>query len=162
MVLLSGIEPPTSSLPMTCSTPELRQRVVAKRLLRFRGHTVIGDVHLGDWGLQMGHLITELQDEEPELPYFDESYSGDYPSQSPVSMTDLARLYPAASNKAKADPARMERSRLATAELQAGRAGYRALLDHFITVSIAALKTMWSFCMGTVCAYPDKCIFSCD
>lgn len=121
----------------------LRSAVIGeaiKRLLRYQGHTVIGDVHLGDWGLQMGHLITELYDERPELDYFDAEKTDGFPEQSPVTMDDLARLYPAASNKAKSDPVRMERSRKATAELQAGRAGYRALLDHFITVSIAALK----------------------
>jgi len=121
----------------------LRSAVIGeclKRLLRFQGHKVIGDVHLGDWGLQMGHLITELNDEKPDLPYFDANQIDNFPKESPVTMDDLARLYPAASNKAKSDPVRMERSRVATAELQTGRAGYRALLDHFITVSIAALK----------------------
>ena len=121
----------------------LRSAVIGeaiKRLLRFRGHNVIGDVHLGDWGLQMGHLITELEDEQPALPYFDADKTDGYPPAPPVTMDDLARLYPAASNKAKADDARMERSRVATAELQAGRAGYRALLEHFVAVSIEALK----------------------
>ena len=121
----------------------LRSAVIGeclKRLLRFQGQTVIGDVHLGDWGLQMGHLITELQDEQPSLPYFDVSKTSGFPEVSPVTMDDLARLYPAASNKAKSDEARMERSRLATAELQAGREGYRALLGHFIAESIKALK----------------------
>ena len=111
-----------------------------KRILRAQGHTVIGDVHMGDWGLQMGHLISELAEEQPDLPYFDEAFTGDYPADSPVSMDDLARLYPQASNKAKADKDRMEASRVATAQLQAGRRGYRALLDHFINVSVAALK----------------------
>ena len=121
----------------------LRSAVIGeclKRLLRFQGHKVIGDVHLGDWGLQMGHLITELNEEQPDLPFFDSSINEGFPVASPVTMDDLARLYPAASNKAKSDSERMERSRVATAELQSGRAGYRALLDHFITVSIAALK----------------------
>lgn len=121
----------------------LRSAVIGealKRLMRARGHTVIGDAHLGDWGLQMGHLISELAIEQPDLVYFDEFYGDDYPETPPVTMEDLARLYPKASNAAKADPERMEQSRVATAELQAGRAGYRALLDHFIAVSIAALK----------------------
>ena len=111
-----------------------------KRILRAQGHNVIGDVHMGDWGLQMGHLISELAEEQPDLPYFDEAYEGDYPLEPPVTMDDLARLYPQASNKAKADADRMEDSRVATAQLQAGRRGYRALLDHFINVSVAALK----------------------
>jgi len=121
----------------------LRSAVIGealKRILRAQGHKVIGDVHMGDWGLQMGHLISELAEEQPDLPYFDEDFSSDYPSTSPVTMDDLARLYPAASNKAKSDKDRMEVSRVATAQLQAGRRGYRALLDHFIDVSVAALK----------------------
>ena len=121
----------------------LRSAVIGealKRLMRARGHTVIGDAHLGDWGLQMGHLISELAIEQPSLVYFDPVYEENYPDTSPVTMDDLARLYPQASNAAKNDEDRMEMSRLATAELQAGRPGYRALLDHFIAVSIAALK----------------------
>ena len=121
----------------------LRSAVIGeaiKRILRAQGHEVIGDVHMGDWGLQMGHLISELAEEQPSLPYFDKAHEGDYPSEPPVTMNDLARLYPQASNKAEADEARMDVSRIATAELQAGRRGYRALLDHFIDVSVAALK----------------------
>ncbi len=121
----------------------LRSAVIGealKRLLRFRGHEVIGDVHLGDWGLQMGHLISELEDEQPDLVYFDADVTNGYPSDSPVTMDDMARMYPAASAKAKEDEARMKRSQVATAELQAGRPGYRALLDHFISISIEYLK----------------------
>lgn len=121
----------------------LRSAVIGealKRLFRFRGHEVIGDVHLGDWGLQMGHLISELEDEQPDLVYFDADVADDFPGESPVTMDDMARMYPAASAKAKSDEARMKRSQVATAELQSGRAGYRALLDHFINVSIAYLK----------------------
>ncbi len=121
----------------------LRSAVIGesiKRLLRVQGHTVIGDVHMGDWGLQMGHLISELELEKPDLPYFDATKSSDYPENSPVTMNDLARLYPQASNAAKDDKDRMEKSRVATAELQTGRPGYKALLDHFIDVSVAALK----------------------
>ncbi len=121
----------------------LRSAVIGeavKRIFRARGHEVLGDIHMGDWGLQMGHLVSELQSEQPDLPYFDPDFTGEYPSEPPVTMADLSRLYPAASNAAKSDPERMERSRVATAELQQGRRGYRALLDHFIDVSIAALK----------------------
>ncbi len=121
----------------------LRSAVIGealKRLLRFCGHTVIGDVHLGDWGLQMGHLISELEYEQPGLVYFDAGVTDGYPDQSPVTMDDMERLYPEASRKSKADPERLKLSQIATAQLQAGRPGYRALLDHFITVSIAYLK----------------------
>ncbi|WP_291077113.1 arginine--tRNA ligase [Hyphomonas sp.] len=115
------------------------------RLLRFLGDKVTGDTHLGDWGLQMGHLVTELYDEQPDLIYFDEAFEGPYPKEPPVTIDDLARLYPAASAKAKADAARNERSQNAVAELQAGRPGYRALLRHFIDVSVAALKVDYEF-----------------
>ena len=115
------------------------------RLLRFLGDKVTGDTHLGDWGLQMGHLVTELYDEQPDLIYFDESFEGPYPEEPPVTIDDLARLYPAASAKAKADAARNERSQKAVAELQAGRPGYRALLRHFINVSVEALKIDYEF-----------------
>ena len=121
----------------------LRSAVIGealKRLFRFRGHEVIGDVHLGDWGLQMGHLISELAEEQPDLIYFDANVTDGYPDGSPVSMDDMARMYPAASAKAKEDPERLKTSQIATAELQAGRPGYRALLDHFIAVSIEYLK----------------------
>lgn len=111
-----------------------------QRLFAFRGDAVISDIHLGDWGLQMGQLITELEEERPDLPYFDADFTGPYPDEPPVTIADLSRLYPQASAKGKADPERQERSRRATAELQAGRPGYRALLAHFIAVSIAALK----------------------
>lgn len=126
----------------------LRSAVIGdtlQRMLRFLGDTVISDVHLGDWGLQMGHLVTELEDEQPGLIYFDAGYTGPYPRESPVSIEDLGRLYPQASNKAKADEARNERSQRAVAEMQAGRAGYRALLRHFIDVSVEALKIDYGF-----------------
>jgi arginyl-tRNA synthetase len=126
----------------------LRSAVIGdtlQRLLRFLGDTVVSDVHLGDWGLQMGHLVTELEDEQPGLVYFDAGFTGPYPAQSPVTIEDLGRLYPQASNKAKADEARNERSQKAVAEMQAGRAGYRALLRHFIDVSVEALKVDYGF-----------------
>lgn len=126
----------------------LRSAVIGdtlQRMLRFLGDTVISDVHLGDWGLQMGHLVTELEDEQPGLVYFDAGFTGPYPAEPPVTIEDLGRLYPQASNKAKADPARNERSQRAVAALQAGRPGYRALLRHFIDVSVAALKVDYGF-----------------
>jgi arginyl-tRNA synthetase len=126
----------------------LRSAVIGdtlRRLLTFLGDDVTGDVHLGDWGLQMGHLVTELQDEQPDLIYFDADFTGPYLEEPPVTIDDLARMYPAASAKAKDDPARLERSQKAVAELQAGRPGYRALLKHFINVSVAALKIDYEF-----------------
>lgn len=111
-----------------------------KRIARFEGHTVIGDVHLGDWGLQMGQIITELKCRQPGLPYFDETYAGPYPTEPPFSISDLEEIYPCASGKSKTDPAYKEAAQRATAELQAGRPGYRALWEHIIAVSVSDLK----------------------
>ena len=115
-----------------------------KRVGRLLGHDVIGDIHLGDWGLQMGMLIAELERRQPELPYFD-SNATVFPAESPVTIEDLQQLYPEANARAKQDPEAMEAARLATAELQAGRAGYRALWRHFVDVSVRELRAdFWS------------------
>jgi len=111
-----------------------------KRLARFVGHDALGDVHLGDWGLPMGMLITEVAARRPDLPYFGADAEGPFPADSPVSMDDLEALYPAAAAACREDPARLEAARRATAELQAGRPGYVALWRHFVDVSIAGLK----------------------
>jgi arginyl-tRNA synthetase len=121
----------------------LRSTVIGdslQRLFRFMGDAVISDVHLGDWGLQMGQLINEVKLEQPGLPYFDASFTGPYPEQSPVSMDDLGRLYPVASAKSKSDEARRDEDRKATQELQSGRPGYRALWRHFCNVTRVGLE----------------------
>ena len=110
-----------------------------KRIFRFMGDEVMGDAHFGDWGYQMGLLITAVSDEQPDLPYFDEAFTGDYPVEAPVTLEDLERLYPYASNKGKENEAYRNRAKGATRELQQGRRGYRALWLHFVTVSREAL-----------------------
>ncbi len=115
-----------------------------KRLFRFRGDQVWGDAHFGDWGFQMGLLIATLSIEHPQLPYFDENFYGEYPKESPVTLADLERIYPEAAAKAKTDETYRNIARRATAELQAGRAGYRALWQHFVNVSREALKREFS------------------
>ena len=111
-----------------------------QRLQRRLGHTVLSDVHLGDWGTQMGMLIEAVKEEQPGLPYFDEAQKGRYPSESPVSLDDLERLYPAMSARCKEDAALAEKARLAVRDLQAGRPGYYALWRHFVDESIKALR----------------------
>ena len=106
-----------------------------QRLFRANGWTVVSDVHLGDWGLQMGQLISEIELEGIAPVYFDANFTGPYPDASPVTMDELETLYPRASAACKADPARLEAARRATVELQAGRPGYRALWRHFVKVS---------------------------
>ena len=121
----------------------LRSAVIGesiKRICRYNGHRVIGDVHLGDWGLQMGLIITELRERQPELVYFDEAYEGEYPAEAPFTVSELEEIYPAASGKSKADPDYKEAALQATLELQRGRRGYRALWRHIMDVSVADLK----------------------
>ena len=110
-----------------------------KRLFRFRGDTVWGDAHFGDWGFQMGLLIVAAGDEGRADAFLAEG-EGPFPSESPVALEDLERLYPLAAAKAKEDPDFRDRARKATAELQAGRPGYRALWSHFVAVSRTALE----------------------
>lgn len=110
-----------------------------KRLFRLRGDEVIGDAHFGDWGFQMGLLITACGDEGLADAFMVEG-DGPFPAETPVTLADLDRLYPQAAGKAKEDPAFRDRARKATAELQGGRPGYRALWQHFVAVSREALK----------------------
>ena len=125
----------------------LRSAVIGesiKRINRYKGHRVIGDVHLGDWGLQMGLIITELKARKPELPYFDESFTGEYPQEAPFTVSELEEIYPTASGKSKEDPAYKEAALEATLRLQSGDRGYRALWKHIIAVSVADLKKNYS------------------
>ena len=110
-----------------------------KRLYKYLGYNAIGDVHLGDWGLQMGLIIAELSERQPELPYFDPNFEGEYPKEAPFTVTDLEEIYPTASAK-KADPEFSHKAHQATLELQQGRRGYRALWRHIMNVSVADLK----------------------
>ena len=111
-----------------------------KRIGKFMGHNVIGDVHLGDWGLQMGLIITELTLRRPELVYFDDSYTGAYPAEAPFTISELEEIYPTASKKSKEDEAYKEAAMQATFELQHGKRGYQALLKHILNVSVTDLK----------------------
>lgn len=115
-----------------------------KRMGRFLGHHMIGDVHLGDWGLQMGLIIEELRDRKQELVYFDESFQGEYPSEAPFTISELEEIYPAASAKSKEDEAFKERAHQATLKLQKGYAPFRAIWKHIMEVSVADLKKNYS------------------
>jgi len=113
-----------------------------KRLHVFMGYNAIGDIHLGDWGLQMGLIIAELQERQPKLPYFDPDFTGEYPAESPFTLTELEEIYPTASKK-KSDPVFAEKAHTATFELQQGRRGYRAIWDHIMGVSLPDLHRIY-------------------
>lgn len=111
-----------------------------KRILRFSGHQVIGDVHLGDWGLQMGMIISDIEARHPELPYFDDQHTGSYPATPPFRLTDLEEIYPRVSQAAKQDEAVYAAAKQATVQLQQKKPGYMALWKHIVAVSLADIK----------------------
>ena len=114
-----------------------------KRLYKFFGYNAIGDIHLGDWGLQMGLIITELQERQPDLCYFDPDYTGEYPAEPPFTLAELEEIYPAASAKKKVDEAFAEKAHVATFELQSGRPGYRAIWQHIMKLSVADMTRIY-------------------
>lgn len=125
----------------------LRSAVIGesiKRINRYVGHEVIGDVHLGDWGLQMGLVIMGLKERKPDLIYFDESYEGEYPTEAPFTISELEEIYPASSAKSKEDPEYKAKAMEATYKLQSGVRGYRALWKQILNVSVADLKKNYS------------------
>lgn len=111
-----------------------------KRISRYAGHKVIGDVHLGDWGMPMGQIITELKERKPELPYFDDSFEGEYPEEAPFTISELEEIYPTASGKCKTDEEYKKKALQNTKDLQDGKKGYRALWQQVLKVSVADLK----------------------
>lgn len=121
----------------------LRSSVIGqclKQLLRFTGSEVLGDIHMGDWGTQMGMLIIAIQERYPDLPYFNPDFEGLYPAESPVTLQDLDVIYPDISGRCKNNPELAEKARIATFELQSGRKGYRALWQHFVNISLKDIK----------------------
>ena len=115
-----------------------------KRLYKFFGFNTIGDIHLGDWGLQMGLIIAELQERKPDLPYFDPDFTGDYPEEAPFTISELEEIYPAASAKKKVDEEFAEKAHTATYELQNGRRGYRAIWQHIMKLSVADMTRIYN------------------
>ena len=114
-----------------------------KRIHKFMGYRTIGDIHLGDWGLQMGLIIAELRDRQPDLCYFDPDYTGEYPAEAPFTISQLEEIYPAASARKKEDEAFADRAHTATFELQQGRRGYRAIWEHIMKLSVADMTRIY-------------------
>lgn len=152
-----GLEPPAKSKKVVIDyggpnvakplhIGHLRSAIIGesiKRIMRFMGDEVLGDVHLGDWGLQIGLVFTELKRRQPDLPYFDEEFEGDYPEEAPFTMSDLEEIYPYASSYSKEHEEYLKEAQQAVAKLQAGDRGCRALWKHIMTVSSADLKRVY-------------------
>ena len=114
-----------------------------KRLANLLGVKTLADAHLGDWGRPIGLVMLELKKRQPNLPYFDDSFKGEYPDISPVTNDDLMELYPTASNRAKEDEEYMEEAREITAKFQSGDRGLMALWHHIMNVSKADIKRIY-------------------
>lgn len=114
-----------------------------KRLYKFFGYDTVGDIHLGDWGLPMGLIVAGLQEQQPELCYFDPDYTGEYPTEPPFTISELEKIYPEASARKKVDPEFAEKAHIATYELQNGRPGYRAIWRHIMNVSLADIRKIY-------------------
>ena len=131
----------------TLHVGHLRSAIIGesvKRILRYAGNEVIGDAHLGDWGLQMGLIITELKERKPDLVYFDHEYTGEYPKEAPFTISELEEIYPCASGKAKVDEEFAKRAHDATVMLQNKDRGYTAIWNHILKVSIEDLQKNYS------------------
>ena len=111
-----------------------------KRICKYVGNNTLGDVHLGDWGLQMGMVILGIKREKPELVYFDENFVGEYPKDSPVTISDLERIYPSISKETKENEKTLKEAKDITYALQHGHKGYFALWKHIVDTSIKDLK----------------------
>lgn len=114
-----------------------------KRIFRYMGNNVIGDAHLGDWGLQMGLVIAGLKKRNPDLVYFDDNYTGEYPKEAPFTITELEKIYPEASEYSKSNPEFKEEAKNITYLLQNGHKGYTAIWNHMLDVSVSDLKKVY-------------------
>lgn len=114
-----------------------------KRLSKELNCEVISDIHLGDWGRPMGLIMLELKEKHPDWVYFDENYEGEYPSECPISNSDLEKMYPVASNKAKEDEEYLEEARNITTKLQQKQKGYYELWKQIVKISTSEIKHLY-------------------
>ena len=115
-----------------------------KRLARLLGHDVLGDAHLGDYGRPLGLVVLEIKKMYPELPFFDENYTGDFSEvELPITNEDLEKIYPLASIKAKEDESYLEEGRDVTAKIQSKVRGYYDLWKKVIEISKADIKEVY-------------------
>ena len=121
----------------------LRSAVIGealKRLVRATGRKTISDVHLGDWGLQMGLVMAELQERHPEWACFAEDFDAENFAGVDLDAESLNVIYPFASAKSKENDDFKQKARAVTAKLQKGDPGYTALWREIIRISVADMK----------------------
>ncbi len=115
-----------------------------KRLATLLGYEVIGDAHLGDYGRPLGLVVLEIKKRYPELPYFDEAYTGDFSEvEPPITNSDLEEIYPYASNKSKEDENYLEEAREITFKIQNHERGYYDLWKKVVEISKKDIKQVY-------------------
>lgn len=105
----------------------LRSALIGQTLanvFRLLGYRVVTDVHLGDWGLQMGLTIAQI--ETDGLIEF--------------SAKDLGNIYSSASKRSKIDPEFLDRARAITTKLQSGDKQITALWERIVTLSVSSVR----------------------
>ncbi len=115
-----------------------------KRLARLLGYEVLGDAHLGDYGRPLGLVIKEIKEMYPDLPYFDEFYTGSYEELDlPITNEDLEKIYPLASQKGKEDEEYLEDARKITLKFQNHERGYYELWKKIVDISKEDIKKVY-------------------
>lgn len=102
-----------------------------KRILKYRGHSVISDVHFGDFGLQIGQVIYGMKKENIEIEN--------------VTLEDLNRIYPAMSKLCKEDESVKEVCATITKELQDGNAEYEEYYKKIFELSKEDIKRIYQY-----------------
>lgn len=115
-----------------------------KRLANLVGYEAIGDAHLGDYGRPLGLVVLEIKKLYPNLPYFDENYTGDYTEvELPITNADLERIYPEASNKARVDEEYLDEAREITKKIQSHTRGYYDIWKKIVEISKEDIKKVY-------------------
>ena len=104
---------------------------VLTRILRFVGHSVVTDNHVGDWGTQFGMLIVGYRTVLDKDAYH----------RDPLS--EMERIYKVVQAQTKTDPAVADRARQELAKLQKGDAENTALWQEFMDISRQAFERLY-------------------
>lgn len=119
-----------------------------KRLARSCGMKVIGDAHLGDWGMPLGLVIAEMMERHPDWRCFAEDFDPDKDPIAQLDVNELNEIYPLASKKSKEDTdegrAFKEKAHGITAQLQNRRPGYYALWKEIVNASVSDIKKSYT------------------
>lgn len=119
----------------------LRSAVIGetiKRLSKFMGDEVVSDVHLGDYGLQMGLTIAQIMDETDCSYYF--TGQGE---RLNLTANELEKFYPKAAARAKEDESFKKRAQEITVKLQKGEKGYFDIWKEITKISVEDVRKIY-------------------